>query len=541
MPGLPSASFARTRQHIVRIGNVHTLNCEAVTACCRMHGDGNELLSSIWIEWEGAPATSLQSKWIVCPGLKRASFPGERSDGAGSGPEGCGLTVRLAVRVTPPAGPVIVTAVELPTEQETDGRSAQRRAHAREWGSFTDHGHGARSRCAHTGLKMTRGERQMHRWAKLVALRRVTPGTGGDRRSIEGQLMLHALFPAVLTSLLGGPDTARIVAMGDTGLDPGAGAQEKVAAYLEQVAASEPIDFVLLLGDNFYMTGVKSVDDPQWDSKFEKMYDRPHLKVPFVATLGNHDYLGSTQAEIDYARPGTRWVMDPFPFRFSWPKESATPLVDCFAVDTTPAAEAGADAAPQWKALGELLASSKARWKLVFGHHPIFSDGPHGDSPTLAPLRAVLLEKGVDAYLAGHDHILEHLTARDRSPSDRIAYLISGGGSSVYASKQGETARFVASALGFLVLDVTKDTLRLRFHGLDKGVLYDHKLEKTTPPASSPSRKTGALLPRRRARIDAAVVERGVASDFLALAGRSTGEPIAMTSSHGFFDAAGPR
>src|SRR5262245_38270574 len=49
------------------------------------------------------------------PGSKRASFAGETSEGAGSGPVGTGLTVSVAVRVAPPPTPVIVTAVVLAT------------------------------------------------------------------------------------------------------------------------------------------------------------------------------------------------------------------------------------------------------------------------------------------------------------------------------------------------------------------------------------------------------------------------------------------
>src|SRR5262245_18168997 len=49
------------------------------------------------------------------PGLKRASLAGEESEGAGSWPAACGLTVSVAVRVAPPPTPVIVTVVVLAT------------------------------------------------------------------------------------------------------------------------------------------------------------------------------------------------------------------------------------------------------------------------------------------------------------------------------------------------------------------------------------------------------------------------------------------
>src|ERR1041385_5573101 len=49
------------------------------------------------------------------------------------------------------------------------------------------------------------------------------------------------------------------------------------------------------------------------EQKFEKMYDRERLPMPFIATLGNHDWRGNMpDIEIEYTRahPETRWQMD---------------------------------------------------------------------------------------------------------------------------------------------------------------------------------------------------------------------------------------
>jgi hypothetical protein len=53
---------------------------------------------------------------------------------------------------------------------------------------------------------------------------------------------------------------------------------------------STPCDFVLLLGDNFYPSGVKSVTDSQWKTAFVTPYEA--LGLTFYPTLGNHDYEG---------------------------------------------------------------------------------------------------------------------------------------------------------------------------------------------------------------------------------------------------------
>lgn len=63
---------------------------------------------------------------------------------------------------------------------------------------------------------------------------------------------------------------------------------------------------------------------------------------------------------------------------------------------------------------------------LVVGHHPVFSGGEHGDSGDLKAVLPPLFERhGVDAYLAGHDHTLIHLS------SAGVEYVVTGGGSKV--------------------------------------------------------------------------------------------------------------
>lgn len=47
LPALPDASFARARHHIVFIGSVLLLNCDAVTVWFTMSGEGNVFESSI--------------------------------------------------------------------------------------------------------------------------------------------------------------------------------------------------------------------------------------------------------------------------------------------------------------------------------------------------------------------------------------------------------------------------------------------------------------------------------------------------------------
>src|SRR6185503_18511912 len=69
--------------------------------------------------------------------------------------------------------------------------------------------------------------------------------------------------------------------------------------------------------------------------------------------------------------------------------------------------------------LHDALATSTARWRVVFLHHPPFSSGPHGSTLDLQwPFRAW----GANLVLSGHDHDYERLEV------DGLTYIVCGVG-----------------------------------------------------------------------------------------------------------------
>lgn len=83
----------------------------------------------------------------------------------------------------------------------------------------------------------------------------------------------------------------------------------------------------------------------------------------------------------------------------------------------------------QLRFLNSTLKESKADWKFVAAHHPLFSTAIHGNHIELInDMRPILMENNVDFYLFGHDHVMQHLTG----PSyDTIDYVGSGGGGQI--------------------------------------------------------------------------------------------------------------
>jgi 3',5'-cyclic AMP phosphodiesterase CpdA len=58
------------------------------------------------------------------------------------------------------------------------------------------------------------------------------------------------------------------------------------------------------------------------------------------------------------------------------------------------------------------LTNSKSRWKIVVGHHPVYSSGSAHGAQTgdmEARFAAFFEKKGVDAYFCGHDHDFEYV------------------------------------------------------------------------------------------------------------------------------------
>lgn len=231
------------------------------------------------------------------------------------------------------------------------------------------------------------------------------------------------------------------IAFGDSGL--GNADQKKVAKTISKFCQTEQCDFVALLGDNIYPSGVDSVDDPQWQTKFEKPYAQLNLK--FFPTLGNHDYKGNPQAQVDYSEISDKWI---FPARYYSFRRK---FVEFFVIDS----EVFDEEQETW--LKEKIALSQARWKIVYGHKPVYSHGFHGDTPELKEKLLPLMRNKVDFYLSGHDHNMEYLN-KGYKPD----FVVSGAGSETRPVGKGKSTLFSASELGFghLILDKEKAVFR---------------------------------------------------------------------------------
>lgn len=235
--------------------------------------------------------------------------------------------------------------------------------------------------------------------------------------------------------------------------------QRAVAKGMETYCGSHTghsCQFVLTLGDNFYPSGVQSVTDSKWKTHFLDIYQK--LGLTFYASLGNHDYGGKIQAEIDYTKSGKLWYMPARYYSFS--KND----VEFFAIDT----ETFDEQQQAW--LQQKIGASKASWKIAYGHQPIYSYGMHGESNELIKKLLPIIEGKVDFYLSGHDHDLQVL-----SDHGAPLFVVSGAAAQTRPTKTGARTEFASSELGFAHLQIEKTSAKLEI--LNK--LGDVKFNKT--------------------------------------------------------------
>ncbi|XP_042426372.1 purple acid phosphatase 17-like isoform X2 [Zingiber officinale] len=273
--------------------------------------------------------------------------------------------------------------------------------------------------------------------------------------------------------------------------------QSEVAFQMGRIGDELDIDLVISTGDNFYEHGLAGVDDKRFEESFSNVYTAKSLQKQWYSVLGNHDYRGNVLAQLS---PVLRSIDGRWLCLRSFILNAE--IVDFFFVDTTPFQESywtnpgkhhydWREVAPRGtyisnllKDLDAALKESTAPWKIVVGHHTMKSVSEHGDTPELLTLLLpVLKSNGVDLYVNGHDHCLEHISSND-SP---IQYLTSGGGSKAWRgvshSNSGKL-RFFYDGQGFMSLQLTRSAADLAFYDVFGRVLYKWSVAKSLRPAA---------------------------------------------------------
>lgn len=289
-----------------------------------------------------------------------------------------------------------------------------------------------------------------------------------------------ALPPAV-------PNELRFVVLGDWGRD-GMCCQRDVALRISEVASTWAPHFLINVGDNFYPAGIRAPDDPQIASSWADVYaSLPSMRtLPWLTVAGNHDHMGDVHAQLKLSKSARTWHMPSLSYF-----EERGDVLFAF-IDTTPMYYSpleltlfprnfsATDVSTQLRTLDEKLAASKARVKIVVGHHPLFSIGHHFTDEIFnlarmqGHLKKLLERHRVIAYFCGHEHSLEH------GVSNGVHYFISGAGSKVRRvdSHTPENV-FGIGRQGFMATSVRNDSMSVFV--VDMAGVVLHSVNITVP------------------------------------------------------------
>jgi hypothetical protein len=292
------------------------------------------------------------------------------------------------------------------------------------------------------------------------------------------------------------------LAVGDTGkpteaiavLDPGRAVGIALAAEDER----DPIEALVLLGDNFYPDGL--VKDELKDRLRENLVgpycrfieltqrgagslretcplaDAKH-PIPIFAVLGNHDYGERESPELqrrvvpDYVRS---WRMPTGDVGVRELRSGVSLiLLDSNRVARTDGEDDDEDVV-------RAIRDSKGPWRVIAAHHPMIRAGRGWDSRFAERMARIIERAGVpiQLYLAGHEHNLQAFPAPGGSPA---LHLVAGGGSDIreIAGTADPSRTFALGALGFARLD---------FERKPEPRLVATLIEVPAPPLPAPPR-----------------------------------------------------
>ncbi len=282
------------------------------------------------------------------------------------------------------------------------------------------------------------------------------------------------------------------MALGDWGRN-GEYDQLEVARQMGLWGAEHPNSFVISCGDNFYPSGVISEHDPLFHYSFENIYTAHSLQCDWYPVLGNHDYHADVDAQVRYSTVSRRWNM---PARYyskeislkkdkkikSGEKENTEDKVLLVMMDTDPFLHgdksAYAETEMTWLKNTLEKASPDIKWKIVIGHHPMYTVGPRIENYDTLTMRKALSktfeENKVDVYLSGHEHSLQHL-----KPEGYTHQFISGAGSELTSVTEGVPySKFQMSAHGFMYFSIDAKRLNVKAVSDTGKVLYETEIKK---------------------------------------------------------------
>jgi len=226
--------------------------------------------------------------------------------------------------------------------------------------------------------------------------------------------------------------------------------------------------FLVLAGDLVDRGNERS----NWDHFFLRavgVFD----KIPFMPAVGNHEYLDKGpeiyRKTFDLPKNGPKGIDPNLVYSFEYADAFVAVLDSNLAIYDPEAAQGQAD----W--LDRALEQTRATWKFVAFHHPIYASHPSRENPQLGRAWGPVFDKHhVDLVLTGHDHAyLRTKPMRGGHPvvdnSEGTTYVVATSGEKFYGQEpRGYTAKGLTHVATYQTIDVEVSRRRLHYRSFDR-------------------------------------------------------------------------
>jgi acid phosphatase type 7 len=271
-------------------------------------------------------------------------------------------------------------------------------------------------------------------------------------------------------------DKVRFIAYGDTRSDP------QVHAGLASRFRKQAPDFILHSGDLV----AKGRDYGLWAKEFFTPMASVISDVPFFSVIGNHEEDGTNY--LGYFN---------LPGKELWYSLDIGP-VHVLALDY----HFENSESEQFQFASRDLASSRAPWKIVLVHTPMFNIGGHVSSWGRTNYLPLFFHTKVDLVLAGHSHVYERFQpVAPRGEQDwAITHVTTGGGGANLHPSFDHPALIVRETTNhYMVFDVTRNRLRAKAIRANGTPLDSFELKKKD--GRMPSKYLAQVYPEEALRL----------------------------------------
>ncbi len=260
--------------------------------------------------------------------------------------------------------------------------------------------------------------------------------------------------------------------------------QAAIAESMQRVCDGH-CQLVLLLGDNRYEAGLATSTD---EAALQCIVDSYPTDFKYLV-LGNHDY-SPVQPKLSRARVELGWI------RSAGGKEVGAHGSHHFyrfevgpvrfvALDTNYLVRGRMD--ERYQQIVQGMGWMRRRddgWTIVFGHHPVISNGPHGNAGAYLDggfsiwqgrffryfMQEYVLGRA-ELYISGHDHSQQFyagLLGKD------TAEVVAGSGSRCTGRGSGDDNEpwLESYGHGFALVNASKERLTVRYYGYDGTLLW---------------------------------------------------------------------